>query len=91
MQTNTKSDAVKFMTRGQLVIPAWLRRQFHIEKGTRAIVTATPEGILLRPVTDATVDLGFGLLKPAKRAKSFDDDWNEHKQGERKLEDAREP
>lgn len=46
-----KSDSVWFTTKGQVVIPARLRREFHIENGTRAIVQATPEGILLRPVT----------------------------------------
>ena len=33
----------------------WLRRQFGIEEGTRASVTATDEGILLKPITRAYI------------------------------------
>ncbi|MSU37195.1 MAG: hypothetical protein EXS36_19300 [Pedosphaera sp.] len=43
----TKTDSVWFTTKGQVVIPAWLRKQFHIEDGTKAVVQATPEGILI--------------------------------------------
>ena len=38
----TKIDSVWFTTKGQVVIPAWLRKQFHIEDGTKAVVQATP-------------------------------------------------
>lgn len=51
MATTPKIDSVWFTTKGQVVIPVWLRRQFGIEDGTRASVTATEEGILLKPIT----------------------------------------
>jgi len=38
VNTTIKSDTVWFTTKGQVVIPARLRKQFHIENGTRAIV-----------------------------------------------------
>jgi len=44
-------DSVTFTTKGQVVIPARLRRHFDIKEGTRATVVATPEGILLKPIT----------------------------------------
>jgi AbrB family looped-hinge helix DNA binding protein len=44
---------VNFGSKGQVVIPSRLRKEFEIENGTRATVTATPEGILLRPITGA--------------------------------------
>jgi AbrB family looped-hinge helix DNA binding protein len=47
--------SVWFTTKGQVVIPAWLRRQFQIENGTKAVVRAAPEGILLKPVTAASI------------------------------------
>jgi len=50
-----KTDSVLFTTKGQVVIPVWLRRQFGIEEGTRASVTATAEGILLKPITRAYI------------------------------------
>lgn len=50
-----KSDTVSFSAKGQLVIPRWLRNQFGIEEGTKASVIATPEGILLKPITRAYI------------------------------------
>jgi AbrB family looped-hinge helix DNA binding protein len=46
-----KIDTVNFGTKGQVVIPSRLRKEFEIEVGTRATVVATPEGILLKPIT----------------------------------------
>ena len=51
VNTTTQADTVWFTTKGQVVIPRRLLRLYHIEDGTRAIVTATDEGILLKPVT----------------------------------------
>ena len=47
MNEKSKPDSVWFTTKGQIVIPAWLRREFHIKNGTRSVVQSTPEGILL--------------------------------------------
>ena len=41
MNVKSKPDSVWFTTKGQIVIPAWLRREFHIENGTRAVVQST--------------------------------------------------
>ena len=37
--------------RGTIVIPARLRRQFHLEEGSYIIVEARQEGILIRPAS----------------------------------------
>jgi len=37
--------------RGTIVIPAKLRRQFHLEEGSYVIVEACDEGILIRPAS----------------------------------------
>ena len=87
MSTPPTSDTVWFTTKGQVVIPRQLRKEFHIEEGTRAIVTATPEGILLKPVTRWSVERAFGLLKRKPGGKSFAEEWAEHKRAERELED----
>jgi len=89
MNTTARVDRVCFTTKGQLVIPAWLRKQFHIEPGTRAIVTATDGGILLKPVTSEMIDGGFGMLKSKVPGKPFAAEWAEHKRAERKVEDAK--
>ena len=87
MRTTTKTDSVWFTTKGQVVIPSWLRKQFNIEDGTKAVVQATPEGILLKPVTRWAIERGFGMLKRKPGGKSFNEEWAEHKREERELED----
>ena len=87
MSTPVVSATVWFTTKGQIVIPRRLRKEFQIEDGTRAVVTATPEGILLKPVTKWSIDRGFGLLKRKPGGKSFAEEWAEHKRAERELED----
>lgn len=89
MRTATKSDSVWFTTKGQVVIPARLRRQFHIENGTRAIVEATPDGILLKPVTAVTIRRLRGILKRKPGDKPFAQEWADHKREEKELEDAK--
>ena len=87
MNTPTKTDAVWFTTKGQVVIPVWLRRQFEIEDGTKAVVQATPDGILLKPVTAALIRRGRGILARKAGGMPLAEDWAEHKQQERALEE----
>ena len=81
-------DAVWFTTRGQVVIPAWLRRQFHIEDGTKAVVQATPDGILLKPMTAASIRRLRGLIKRKPGDEPFDQWWPKYKAEEKQLEEA---
>ena len=87
MKTNTES--VWFTTKGQVVIPARLRREFHIENGTRAIVQATPEGILLKPVTKHAISRLRGILRRKPGGKPFAQEWAEHRAEEKALEEAK--
>lgn len=87
MKSNVES--VWFTTKGQIVIPARLRREFHIENGTRAIVQATPEGILLKPVTKHAIARLRGILKRKPGGKSFAQEWAEHRAEEKALEQAK--
>jgi AbrB family looped-hinge helix DNA binding protein len=61
MASNT--DTVYFSVKGQIVIPRWLRKAFEIEEGTRAFVQATPQGILIKPVTRSYIRSLRGSLK----------------------------
>ena len=63
MKTTSRSDTVSFTTKGQVVIPAHVRREFQIEDGTKAAVTITSEGILLRPITRDYIRSLRGSLK----------------------------
>ena len=87
MSTTLKTDAVWFTTKGQVVIPAWLRKQFQIEDGTKAMVQATSEGILLKPVTAALIRQGRGILKRKPGDKPLTEEWAEHKKQEKELEE----
>lgn len=87
MSTTTKTDSVFFTTKGQVVVPVWLRRQFQIETGTKAVVQATPEGILLKPVTSALIKHGRGILKRKPGDKPLAAEWAEHRKRERELEE----
>jgi AbrB family looped-hinge helix DNA binding protein len=89
MKAAPTSDTVWFTTKGQVVIPRRLRKEFHIEEGTRAVVTATPDGILIKPVTSWAIEKGFGLLKRRPGGKSFAEEWAEHKREELKLEERK--
>ena len=89
MSTTTKNDSVWFTTKGQVVIPMWLRKQFHIENGTKAMVQATPDGILLKPVTSVTIRRLKGILKRKPGDKPFAEEWAEHKREEKELEEAK--
>jgi len=59
----TKAESVYFSIKGQVVIPRRLRKEFEIEEGTRAYVEATPEGILIKPVTTKFIRSLRGSLK----------------------------
>jgi AbrB family looped-hinge helix DNA binding protein len=89
MSAATKADTVWFTTKGQVVIPLRLRKEFHIEDGTRAVVEATSEGILLKPVTAATIRRARGILKRKPGQNPLIEEWAEHKKQERELEEAK--
>ncbi len=87
MTSTGKTDAVWFTTKGQVVIPAWLRKQFDIENGTKAVVQATAEGILLKPVTAALIRRGRGIIQRKTGDRPSSQDRAEHKAAEKELED----
>ena len=87
MSTPTKTHTVWFTIKGQVVIPLRLRKEFHIEDGTRAVVEATPDGILLKPVTTASIRRARGILKRKPGQKPLAEEWAGHAQAEKELEE----
>lgn len=51
MSLTTRTDTVSFTTKGQVVIPRWLRKDFDINEGTRAVVYKHNDHIVLKPLT----------------------------------------
>ena len=74
MRVSHASNIVTFTTKGQVVIPFRLRREFEIKAGTRAAVMATLEGILLKPVTREYIRGLRGSLKNKKVWAAFQED-----------------
>ena len=66
-----KMETVNFGTKGQVVIPRRLRKEFEIEEGTKATVVSTPEGILLKPITRSYIKSLRGSLKGTKAMETF--------------------
>jgi AbrB family looped-hinge helix DNA binding protein len=89
MNTTEQTDTVRFTTKGQVVIPLRLRKLFQIGDGTRAIVLATSEGILLKPVTAALIKRGRGIARRKPDDRPFDQWWAEYKADEKALEEAK--
>jgi AbrB family looped-hinge helix DNA binding protein len=89
MSDHTKAETVSFTVKGQVVIPRRIRREFEIENGTKAVVQATPEGILLKPITGAAIKRARGILKRKPGEKPFRRWWSEYKNEEKALEEAR--
>jgi len=63
MNSTPEVETVQFTTKGQVVIPARFRRRFQIEEGTKASVTLTEDGIILKPITRAYIRRLRGSLK----------------------------
>jgi AbrB family looped-hinge helix DNA binding protein len=60
-------DVVKATVKGQILIPASLRRKYKIERGTSLRVYDKRNRIILEPVIRDTVEEGRGMLKTKGR------------------------
>ena len=89
MSATAQPESVRFTTKGQVVIPMWLRKQFEIEEGTRAVVQATPDGILLKPITAVSIRRLRGILKRKPGDKPLAEEWANHRRAEKELEETK--
>lgn len=74
MKTTHKSDTIHFSVKGQVVIPRWLRKEFDIEEGTRAVVYQEGDAIVLKPITLRHIKNLRGSLKGTGVLKALTDD-----------------
>ena len=69
--SDAKSTTVSFTVKGQVVIPQWLRKQFGISEGTRALVYPVGDHIVLKPMTARQYRAMRGSLKGTGAMKVF--------------------
>jgi AbrB family looped-hinge helix DNA binding protein len=73
-------------SRGQVVIPAELRQQLGLEKGTRATWSEDRGRLVLTPMTEKRLDEIMGFLKPAPGEPSMFEEIFTERERERKRE-----
>jgi AbrB family looped-hinge helix DNA binding protein len=74
MKATQKTDTIHFTVKGQVVIPSWLRKEFEIEEGTRALVYQQGDVIVLKPITPKHIKNLRGSLKGSGVLKSLMED-----------------
>ena len=74
MTPANKIAMIRFTVKGQVVIPRWLRKEFEIEEGTRALVYQDGDGIVLKPITPRHIRNLRGSLRGSGVLKSLMDD-----------------
>jgi AbrB family looped-hinge helix DNA binding protein len=79
-------DSATFSSKGQIVIPSAIRKKFGIAGGTRAQVEIIADGILLKPVTRATVENLMGKYAPLKVGTK---ELEEERRRDRRKEDGK--
>jgi AbrB family looped-hinge helix DNA binding protein len=71
MKTTNKTDTIRFTVKGQVVIPSWLRKEFDIGEGTRALIYPEGDAIVLKPITSRHIRNLRGSLKGSGVLKSL--------------------
>jgi AbrB family looped-hinge helix DNA binding protein len=69
--------------KGQIVIPATLRRKYGIKNGTKIIVTDIGDAIVLKPVTEQYLKSLQGSLKGKGGLKTLMDERRKDKEREK--------
>jgi AbrB family looped-hinge helix DNA binding protein len=73
VKTTSRTNTIHFNAKGQVVIPRWLRKEFGIEQGTRALVYREGDVIVLKPITPRHIKNQCGSLKGSGVLKSLMD------------------
>jgi AbrB family looped-hinge helix DNA binding protein len=74
-------------SKGQVVIPAELREQLGLDKGTRATWTEEKGRLVLTPITEQRLDEIMGFLKPLPGEPSMFEELFAERAREREQED----
>ncbi len=71
MDSTSKTGTVTFTGNGRVIIPRWLRKDFEINEGTRAVVYKQNDHIVLKPLTAQHYRRLRGSLKGTKAMDVF--------------------
>jgi bifunctional DNA-binding transcriptional regulator/antitoxin component of YhaV-PrlF toxin-antitoxin module len=63
MKTPIRTYIIRFIGKGTVVVPWWLRKELDIKKGTRALVFQEEDAIVLKPITPRYIRNLRGSLK----------------------------
>ena len=74
-------------TKGLVVIPADLREEYGLDKGTPAMWTEEAGRLVLTPMTERRIKEIRGFLKPARGEPTMFDELFAERERERKRED----
>jgi AbrB family looped-hinge helix DNA binding protein len=74
MKVSPKTGTIRFTVKGQVVIPQWLRKEFEIQEGTRAMIYQEGDAIVLKPMTARRIRNLRGSLKGSGVLKSLMED-----------------
>ncbi len=74
-------------SKGQVVIPAELREEYGLNRGTRAVWTEANGRLVLTPITERRLDEIMGFLKPGAGEPSMFEELFAERERERKRED----
>lgn len=79
-------DTAAVTSKGQLVVPARLRRRYGIKPGTKIRFIERPDGILFQPITPEYIRSVCGMLKSET---SVTDELLRERARDREREDAK--
>jgi AbrB family looped-hinge helix DNA binding protein len=61
-------NIIKVAVKGQIVIPAELRKRYHITKGTRVMIIERDGEIILKPLLSNPIEEAMGMFEGGESA-----------------------
>jgi len=81
-------ETARVTSKGQLVVPAKIRRRFNIKQGTRIVFIEENDRLIMQPVTREYINSFRGIFKLKPGGTSAVQELLEDRAADRKREDA---
>ena len=73
-----KMEIVKLSAKGQIVIPAWIRKELGLSKGDKLLIERRQEKVILKPVVKLSKLRGIDKLEGASdKVERIRKEWDE--------------